>query len=86
MADHWLPISGTPNPRWPGYRGPEPLSEPESRAILGVLEDRPPVAMLDLHSSGEILIYPWTSKVEPPPDEAGWSRLEHALASCLPGA
>jgi len=79
VADHWLPISGTPNPRLPWYRGPEPLSEPESRAILSVLEDRPPAAMLDLHSSGEILIYPWTSKAEPPPDEAGYWQMIDAF-------
>lgn len=77
VGDHWLPIAGTPNPRLPWYRGPEPLSEPESRAVLSVLEDRPPAAMLDLHSAGEILIYPWTSKAEPPPDEAGfWQMID----------
>jgi len=81
VTDHWLPISGTANPRLPWYRGPSPISEPESRAMLAVLDERPPAAMIDLHSSGQILVYPWTSKTEPPADEAGYWQMIDALRS-----
>lgn len=79
VEDHWLPISGTPNRHLPWYRGASPLSEPECRALLELIEPRPPVAMLDLHSSGQILVYPWTSKVEPPADLDGFRAMVDAL-------
>lgn len=79
VEDHWLPISGTGNRHLPWYRGETPLSEPECQALLALIEPRPPIAILDLHSSGQILVYPWTSKVEPPVDLDGFRAMIDAL-------
>jgi predicted deacylase len=79
VRNHWLPVSGT-GIRWlPWYRGPSPSSEPETAAVMAFLAERPPAALLDLHSCGQILVYPWTSKREIPADEAGYWQMIDAL-------
>lgn len=79
--DSWLPIAGT-GIRWlPWYRGRAPLSEPEVRAVHDLFHRVLPFAVLNLHSTGEILTYPWSSKPEPPADEAGF----HAMIDAFRG-
>jgi len=79
VRNHWLPLSGTGIGWLPWYRGPEPASEPETRAVMATLEERRPAALLDLHSCGQILVYPWTSKHDAPADEAGYWQMIDAL-------
>lgn len=48
---------GSDKPGTPSYRGPSALSEPESQAIKGFLQDHPKVGhWLDLHGYGQLLI------------------------------
>lgn len=55
----WHPMSGS-GWRWsPHYRGSEPFSEPESRAVRDVVQAQPPVLSLGFHSFGNLLVYPW---------------------------
>ncbi len=55
----WHPFSGSSYKVMPHYRGPHPLSEPESRALHDVaLEVRPRLAV-GFHSFGNMLLYPW---------------------------
>lgn len=72
VTDHWLPIAGTSRWRSPWYRGPRPLSEPETRAVEALVAEVRPLALLNLHSTGCILTYPWSSKEEAPADLAGF--------------
>jgi predicted deacylase len=82
--DHWLPISGVRTTRLPWCRGSHPLSEPETAAFDALLAARPPYALLNLHSTGRILTYPWSSKAEPPPDLAGFEAMTAAFRAAQP--
>ncbi len=75
VTDHWLPISGTNRWRSPWYRGPRPLSEPETQAVDALVREIRPLALLNLHSTGCILTHPWSSKEEPPADLDGFQKM-----------
>jgi predicted deacylase len=74
-VDHWSPLAGTSIRRLPWYRGPEPLSEPESAGLAALAERVRPLALLNLHSTGCILTHPWSAKPEPPADQAGFDAM-----------
>lgn len=64
--DVWHPLAGTRH-RWlPWYRGPAPASEPETRAILDLVQDLRPRAALSLHSAGARFLYPFACSSRPP--------------------
>ena len=52
------PYAGSGRPGAVAYRGPSPLSEPESRHLADVLTRLRPHAALSLHSFGGVLIHP----------------------------
>lgn len=49
----------SPNPSSTTYRGPEPFSEPETRAVRDVVLSRPFQFILNYHSFSHVYIYPW---------------------------
>lgn len=84
VGDHWLPISGTRR-RWlPWYRGPAPLSEPETAALASLAEELVPLAVLNLHSTGAIVTHPWSSRAEAPADQAGFDAMIAAFRAAQP--
>lgn len=52
---HW---AGSPDPEHKNYRGPEPYSEPETRAVGEFVKDRRFFVAMDYHSWGGLLIPP----------------------------
>jgi len=70
-----IPFAGAMNPSSATYRGPAPLSEPESRALLELLADDPPHAAINLHSFMGTWI---AARVWHPSDWAGYRRLVRA--------
>ena len=84
VVDSWLPIAGTPISWLPWYRGPMPLSEPETRALAALADEVRPFALLNLHSTGSILTHPWSSKPEVPADLAGWQAMIAAFNDAQP--
>lgn len=84
VVDHWLPIAGTSRWRSPWYRGPEPLSEPETRAVDALVDEIRPLALLNLHSTGCILTYPWSSREEEPADVDGFRAMVTAFNEAQP--
>jgi len=78
------PLSGTSRRALPWYRGPAPFSEPESRALATLAEQVRPFVLLNLHSTGTILTYPWGSRPEPPADEAGFLSMIEAFTAAQP--
>ena len=58
-ARPWHPFSGSAYRMMPHYRGPHPLSEPESRAVHDVAMEIRPRLALGFHSFGNMLLYPW---------------------------
>jgi carboxypeptidase T len=58
-AKPWHPFSGSSYKMMPHYRGPHPLSEPESRAVHDVAVEIRPRLAVGFHSFGNMLLYPW---------------------------
>jgi predicted deacylase len=84
VQDHWSPLSGTSRFRSPWYRGPRPLSEPETQALAALVDERPPAVLLNLHSTGRIVTYPWSSRPDPTPDAVRFERVAAALVDAQP--
>jgi hypothetical protein len=60
---------GDPNPSSDTYRGPEPFSEPESKAVSDFAMSHPNVvSFLDLHSGTNSYLYPPTVSGKAPPE------------------
>lgn len=70
--DAWHPLAGSRFRLFPWYRGPAPLSEPESRAIAALAEQLRPLAALSLHATGGLVLYPPCHSAIPPPDLAAF--------------
>lgn len=84
VRDHWSPLSGTSRFRSPWYRGPHPLSEPETQAVAALLEQQPPSVLLNLHSTGQIVTYPWGGRKEPTQDAARFADVATAFVDAQP--
>lgn len=63
----WHPFAGTRIPFFPHYRGPHPLSEPESKAVHDCAQALRPVVAIGFHSFGNVLLYPWAFTRAPNP-------------------
>lgn len=85
VADHWSPLSGTSRVRTPWYRGAHPLSEPETQALAALVDQRPPRVLLNLHSTGQIVTYPWSGRPEPTDDVTHFERVAGAFTRAQPG-
>ncbi|MBX3170354.1 MAG: zinc carboxypeptidase [Candidatus Eremiobacteraeota bacterium] len=65
-SDDWGATSD--NPSSDSYRGPSGASEPETQAILGLeLGHKNIRGVIDHHSYGEMILYPWGYTSEPSP-------------------
>ena len=53
-----------------GNHGPAAFSEPETRAIRDLVAKYPPIMSLTYHTSGRLVLYPWTHTNEAAPDSA----------------
>ncbi len=85
--DVWHPLAGSSRPWLPWYRGQSPLSEPEARALAGLVNELVPVAALSLHSVGALVLYPWCYTGKPPADRAAFEAMGRAFVaaqSCQP--
>lgn len=80
----WHPLSGTGVRMLPWYRGEEPLSERESRAIRDVAADLEPRAAVALHSAGRLFLYPYCRTKVPPPDLDAFRAMGRAFRQAQP--
>jgi carboxypeptidase T len=66
-------VSGVPenDSTWSGgYRGPYAGSEPETQAIMGLVNSHDFVTHQSYHTPGNITFYPWAYTSDPTPDDA----------------
>jgi predicted deacylase len=83
--DPWHPLAGT-QVRWlPWYRGPEPLSEPETRALVELCDRLRPCASVSLHSVGRLFLYPYCYSAEEPADVGAFRAMGAAFREAQPG-
>lgn len=69
-------VSGVPenDSTWShGYRGPYAGSEPETQAIMGLVNSHDFVTHQSFHTPGKITFYPWAYTADPTPDAAIYS-------------
>jgi carboxypeptidase T len=77
------PFSGSGLRFSPHFRGPRPLSEPESLALHDVATEVRPQAALGFHSFGNMLLYPWGHTRAANPRAGAYRRLTTAFSSVL---
>jgi carboxypeptidase T len=78
------PMAGSGLRASPYYRGPHPLSEPESRAVSATATEVRPRLALGFHSFGNLLLYPWAHSRAPNPRLARYARLAQVFLRKLP--
>ncbi len=72
------------DPTSQNYRGPAGNSEPEVQALLGLELGRGNVrGVLDHHGYGEMILYGWSHKHEPPPEQGALHALGERMNSAL---
>lgn len=69
----------SPIPGHPTYCGTGPASEPETQAMMQVIEDAQAQIVITMHSGIIELLYPWGYTSEPAPDHAMFQRMGDAF-------
>ncbi len=78
----WGGEGASPDPFAENYHGTGPFSEPESAAMRDfVAADPNMVAMLDVHSFGQLLLYPWGYDYVDSADEATYDAITSSMAN-----
>ena len=66
------------------YRGPSAASEPETRAMMGLVSSIKPVMSISYHSYSELVLYPYSCDGERTEDHELFISMGHELAQKLP--
>jgi len=82
----WGEADSSPERSSPNYRGEQPFSEPETRAMRALFEHEPIAAHVDLHSFSQVIVYPWSHKREDPPDKAELAAIADRIAAGMTAA
>jgi MYXO-CTERM domain-containing protein len=83
----WGGPGSSGNPDAGNYRGEAPFSEPEAGAVRDLVDATGHlVSHVDLHSFGQLVLYPWGYTEEPAPAEEALAELAAELADALGGA
>lgn len=80
------PLAGSSWRRSPWFRGPQALSEPESRAVAETARDVQPSLALGFHSFGQLLLHPWACDRAVHPRHAEYRALGGAFLRGRPDA
>jgi murein tripeptide amidase MpaA len=73
VTDAVLPESET-------YRGPSAASELETQALATFIADVDVRALVDLHSFGQFILYPWAYTTDPSDDDVAFQNLAESFA------
>jgi hypothetical protein len=65
------------------YRGESAFSEPESRALANLFDDRRIRAHIDFHSYSQLILYPWSYQRKPPEDRDELAAIGDRMASAM---
>lgn len=67
----------------PYYRGEQPFSEPETRALASAFASGHIRAHVDLHSFSQVIVYPWHHQRTPPPDQERFAAVANRMVSAM---
>ncbi|MCO6461324.1 MAG: T9SS type A sorting domain-containing protein [Saprospiraceae bacterium] len=73
-------VGSSPEPLSQVYRGPAPFSEPETRAVAALVEKYKFNLVLNNHTFGNYVIYPWNYTEEPCLDDAAFKGIASVYA------
>ena len=76
----WVGSGSSTNPRSETYRGTEPFSEPETQALRDLILEGGFNMMMDWHSYGELILYPWGFTRDHPPGHARFEAIGETIA------
>lgn len=66
------------------YRGPSPLSEPETRAMANFMTGHPDIlGSMDYHSFAQLLMYPWGWTSAASPDDATFAAVGSSMRNAI---
>jgi carboxypeptidase T len=67
----------------PTYRGTRPFSEPESRALRALFEAEDVRGHVDFHSYSQLILYPWSHRLDDPPDRDAFAAIADRMSSAI---
>ncbi|MEM6997264.1 MAG: M14 metallopeptidase family protein [Myxococcota bacterium] len=70
-------------PASPIYHGEAPFSEPESRALRGLLRRVPLDLHIDFHSFSQLVLYPWSHTADAAPDKKSLGKYATTMAEAI---
>lgn len=73
-------VGSSPDPFSGVYRGPAPFSEPETQAVAYMTDQYKFDLVLNSHTFGNYVIYPWNYTAEPCPDADGFKAIARIYA------
>ncbi len=76
----WVGSGSSTSPSSDTYRGPSPGSEPETQAIMNLVNSRQFFAAQDLHTYSNLTLYPWGYTTSPTPDAAIYEHMAGIMA------
>lgn len=83
-AEGWGEAGSSGVPASDNYRGEGAFSAPETAALMAQIEAEPRFALhLDLHSPGQLVLYPWGYTGEPSAEEAALSQRAGAAVAAM---
>lgn len=83
-AEGWGGVGSSINPNSETYHGPAPFSEPETQALRDFFLSHPNVrAQLDIHSYGELILWPHGYTPDLSPDHSTYADLGWAMQSSI---
>ena len=80
-AKSWHPLAGNRRPRSNYYMGPEPLSEPETKAISKLVKSGHYFVAFNLHSVAGKFLYPYSYTKKPAPHKKVFIEIGKAFTS-----
>ena len=73
-------VGSSPDPFSSVYRGPGPFSEPETQAVAYLTDQYKFDLVLNSHTYGNYIIYPWNYTADPCPDDEGFKAIARVYA------
>jgi len=80
----WGGPGGDTNPNSDTYRGAGPSSEPETTELHALVQSLPALrAHVDIHSYGQLLLYPWGYTSALPPDATTFASISSSMRTAI---
>ncbi len=76
----WVGPGSSSNPSSDTYRGPAPASEPETQALINLVNSHNFFAVQDMHTYSNLTLYPWGYTTDPTPHASTFIHMATIMA------